>query len=74
MRALFFVAGIVVWMAAGLRAERVEVASLSTVMADFARQIGGERVEVVEIVKPGVDPHVFEPSPGDYKAISGARI
>jgi zinc/manganese transport system substrate-binding protein len=74
MRVLFFVAGIVVWMAAGLRAERVEVASLSTVMADFARQIGGERVEVVEIVKPGVDPHVFEPSPGDYKAISGARI
>lgn len=52
----------------------MEVASLSTVMADFARDIGGDRVRVVEIVKPGVDPHAFEPSPGDYRAVAGARI
>jgi zinc/manganese transport system substrate-binding protein len=52
----------------------LRVSSLSTVMADLARDIGGGRVEVVEIVKPGVDPHVYEPTPGDLKTISGSQI
>lgn len=56
------------------RAEPLRVASLSTVMADLARRIGGERVEVTEIVKPGVDPHIYEPTPGDRKTISKSRI
>lgn len=55
-------------------AEPLRISSLSTVMADLARDIGGERVDVVEIVKPGMDPHIFEPSPGDLKTISGSRI
>lgn len=57
-----------------LAEEPVRIASLSTVLADFAREIGADRVRVVEIVKPGTDPHLFEPSPGDLKEISGARI
>ena len=61
-------------LAISARAEALRVASLSTVMADLARDIGGERVEVVEIVKPGMDPHIFEPSPGDYKTIAHSRI
>jgi len=61
-------------LAISARAEALRVASLSTVMADLARDIGGERVEVVEIVKPGMDPHIFEPSPGDYKIIAHSRI
>lgn len=61
------------WAQAAL-ADSLRVSSLSTVMADLTRDIGGERVEVVEIVKPGVDPHVFEPSPGDLKTISESRI
>ena len=52
----------------------LRVSSLSTVMADLARDIGGGRVEVVEIVKPGMDPHVFEPTPGDLKTISESQI
>lgn len=63
----------VVLQAAGAWAS-VRVASLNTVMADLARDIGGERVEVIEIVKPGIDPHIFEPSPGDLKTISESRI
>jgi zinc/manganese transport system substrate-binding protein len=52
----------------------VRVTSLSTVMADLARDIGGNRVEVVEIVKPGIDPHIYEPTPGDLKKISASQI
>lgn len=71
---IFSIAAALAVAAGILNAEPLRVASLSTVMADFAREIGGDRVEVVEIVKPGVDPHVFEPSPGDYRAVAGARI
>ena len=55
-------------------ADVVRVASLSTVMADLAREIGGDRVEVVEIVQPGIDPHIYEPTPGDLKKISASQI
>lgn len=57
-----------------VEATPLQVASLSTVMADLARDIGGERVEVVEIVKPGIDPHIYEPTPGDRRVISHAQI
>lgn len=56
------------------QAEPLRVASLSTVMADLARQIGGERVEVTEIVKAGVDPHIYEPTPGDRKTMAKSQI
>ncbi len=52
----------------------LRVASLSTVLADFGREIGGDRVRIVEIVKPGTDPHLYEPSPGDLKEISRSQI
>jgi zinc/manganese transport system substrate-binding protein len=43
-------------------------------MADLTRDIGGDRVEVLEIVKPGIDPHIYEPTPGDLEKISGSQI
>jgi zinc/manganese transport system substrate-binding protein len=57
-----------------LHAQPIKVATLSSVLADIARNVGGDRVEVLEIVKPGTDPHLFDPSPGDIKKISTARI
>jgi zinc/manganese transport system substrate-binding protein len=56
------------------QAEPLRVASLSTVMADLARDIGAERVEVTEIVKAGVDPHIYEPTPGDRKTMAKSQI
>jgi len=56
------------------QAKPLRVASLSTVMADLARQIGEDRVEVTEIVKAGVDPHIYEPTPGDRKIMAKSQI
>ncbi len=55
-------------------ADTVPVASLSTVLSDIATNVGGDKVTVTSIVKPGIDPHEFEPSPGDVKAISQAKL
>ena len=53
---------------------RIRVATLNTVLTEVARQVGGARVEVVGIVAPGVDPHSFNPSPSDVRALVDAEI
>lgn len=60
--------------AAAVNAAPVKVASLSTVLSDVARHVGGEQVTVKEIVKPGVDPHEFSPSPSDVESVAAADV
>ncbi len=55
-------------------ADKLPVASLSTVLADIAQNVGGDQVAITEIVKPGIDPHDFQPTPGDIATISKARL
>jgi zinc/manganese transport system substrate-binding protein len=43
-------------------------------VADFVRNIGGSGVTVTQIIKPNVDPHEFEPTPADIKAIGAAKV
>lgn len=52
----------------------LKVVSLSTVLTDLAREIGGDRITVVALVKPGIDPHDYQPSPDDLKQITGADL
>ena len=40
----------------------------------MAEQIGGDRVDVIQLVKPGVEAHDFEPAPSDIRAISNANL
>ena len=69
------VIGAAAWLGLGLAgAAPLQVASLSTVLSDVAREVGGDKVAVEEIVKPGVDPHEFSPSPGDVQAVAGADV
>jgi ABC-type Zn uptake system ZnuABC Zn-binding protein ZnuA len=53
---------------------RLEVVATTPVVADFVRTVGGDKVHVTQIIKPGVDPHDYEPSPADLKAISTADL
>jgi ABC-type Zn uptake system ZnuABC Zn-binding protein ZnuA len=43
-------------------------------VADFARNVGGDRVQVTSLLKPGVDAHDYEPSPADIDAIARADL
>jgi manganese/zinc/iron transport system substrate-binding protein len=36
--------------------------------------IGGDRVQVESLMGPGVDPHLYKPTPGDIKKLDGAEI
>jgi zinc/manganese transport system substrate-binding protein len=49
------------------------VASFS-ILDDMVRWVGGERVAVTTLVGPDGDAHVFQPSPGDAKAVADSRV
>jgi zinc/manganese transport system substrate-binding protein/manganese/iron transport system substrate-binding protein len=53
---------------------KLTVVATTTQVADFARVIGGDRVQVTQILKPNVDPHDYEASPADVKAIGEAAV
>jgi zinc/manganese transport system substrate-binding protein len=60
--------------AQGERPRPIRVVTLSTVLTEIARQVGGDQVLVVGLVRAGVDPHSFSPSPADIRAIYDADV
>lgn len=71
MKALIFLFGLVGALAADVQ---VKIASLHPLMGDLARQVGGDRVEIVDIGKVGMDVHSFSPTPKDLKAMSDCDL
>ncbi len=57
-----------------LSAETLKVAVLHPLLGDMARQIGGDKVEVIDLIGQNGDPHHFEPSPQDLKRADAAAI
>ncbi|HEY8903548.1 MAG TPA: zinc ABC transporter substrate-binding protein [Chthoniobacterales bacterium] len=55
-------------------AEPVKVVSFSTILGEIATAVGGEKVDVVELVKPNVDPHEYQPTPADLEQLSNAAL
>jgi zinc/manganese transport system substrate-binding protein len=53
---------------------RIPVVATFTILADFVREIGGDRVEVLAIVGPNGDAHVYDPSPTDSRKLAAARL
>ncbi|MDQ1636453.1 MAG: hypothetical protein QOJ32_3262 [Frankiaceae bacterium] len=53
---------------------KLRVIATTTQVADFARQVGGDRAVVTGLLHPNVDPHDFEPSPADLTAINRAAV
>ena len=52
----------------------ITVASLSTITTDLAKNIGGNHVKVVAVIKSGIDPHEFEPTPSDVRKVADANL
>jgi zinc/manganese transport system substrate-binding protein len=55
-------------------AEKPKVVSFSTILTEIAERVGGDRVEVTGLVKPGIDPHEFQPKPADLRLVSQAQL
>lgn len=55
-------------------AEPLQVSALHPLMADLARQVGAERVQVFDLVGEGGNPHRFEPRPADMKRMQSSAL
>lgn len=53
---------------------RITVVATLFPLYDFAKEIGGDRVDVTLLLPPGVEPHSFEPKPSDILTIHTADI
>ncbi|MGL5857888.1 MAG: anchored repeat ABC transporter, substrate-binding protein [Angustibacter sp.] len=53
---------------------QVDVVVSTEILADLARQVGGDRVSVETVVPEGGDPHSFEPTPRDARRVATADL
>lgn len=60
--------------AAPARADTLEVVATTGMIADAARQIGGDLVDVTALMGPGVDPHSYRQTRTDIVALAGADL
>jgi zinc/manganese transport system substrate-binding protein len=59
--------------AQNVQPRRLAVATTS-IIADFVRKVGGERIEVRALVGANADAHVYSPTPGDAKEVAAAAV
>ena len=55
-------------------AERINVVASFSILADMVRNVGGNDVDVVALVGPDGDAHVYAPTPADAKKVADARL
>ncbi|MFA8439766.1 metal ABC transporter solute-binding protein, Zn/Mn family [Pueribacillus sp. YX66] len=54
--------------------DKLQVVSSFTIITDMVREVGGDKVEVHNLVPTGTDPHEYEPLPEDIKKSTDADI
>jgi len=54
--------------------ERLEIVASFSILGDFVRNVGGDRVSVTTLVGPDGDAHVYVPAPADAKKIADAKL
>jgi len=45
------------------------IVASTTQIADFAKQVVGDQMEVISILAPGADPHTYQPTPDDVQIV-----
>jgi zinc/manganese transport system substrate-binding protein len=54
--------------------ETLKIASFSPILTEIVKEIGGSHVNVAGLVKPGQDPHEYQPTPSDLKQGADANL
>jgi zinc/manganese transport system substrate-binding protein len=55
-------------------ADKVKAVASFSILGDMVRQVGGDRVEVITLVGPDGDAHVYEPTPADAKNLAASQV
>jgi zinc/manganese transport system substrate-binding protein len=54
--------------------QRLDVVASFSILGDFVKNVGGDRVAVETLVGPNGNAHVYAPSPGDAKKVADAKV
>ncbi len=54
--------------------EPLKVVATFSILADFVKNVGGDRVAVHSLVGPNGDAHVYQPTPADARIVAGAKV
>ena len=55
-------------------AGKYRVVTTTGMITDIVKNVGGDRVEVIGLMGPGVDPHLYKPSAGDVQKLNSASL
>ena len=54
--------------------DRLSLVASFSILGDFAKNVGGDRVKVTTLVGPDGDVHVYTPAPADARKIADAKL
>jgi len=57
-----------------LAQDKLKVLATFSILADFVRNVGGDRTEVAALVGSNNDAHVYAPAPADAKKVTDAKV
>lgn len=72
--ALFVTAALTIGSVQASEAKTLNAVATMTVLADVVHVVGGDHVTVKSLVGPNGDPHVYEPTPDDARALKAADV
>jgi zinc/manganese transport system substrate-binding protein len=69
---LLFVLGILAHKACN--ADPIKIISLNSVITEIVSDVGGDKISVISLIKPDVDPHSFEPTAANLRSAASANL
>lgn len=54
--------------------ERLKVVATFSILSDLVRNVGGDRIDLVTLVGPDGDAHVYSPTPADGRRLAEAKV
>jgi zinc/manganese transport system substrate-binding protein len=73
-RIVLALAGLLISQATASAQDRLKVVATFSILGDFVKNVGGERVEMRTLVGANSDAHVYQPSPSDAKTLADAKV
>lgn len=70
---LFIIALMFVLVAPSYSQDKISVAVSILPQVEFVRNVGGDYVDIIEMVPPNSSPEIYEPTPGQMKQLSRAK-
>ena len=74
MRALLVLFSLLLPLSMAQAADKLQVVTSFSILDDITHQIGGDHIQISNMVGPDADAHTYEPTPDDAKALLKAKL